>query len=620
MGLRVEEDGASEGRTVIVRIGVASPDYITPRESGQTSIWSFITREPGQPLQEAKQMAAEEIPAGATSDKEDWHTIDWQAVHRNVCRLQARIVKATQEGRWGKVKALQHLLTHSFSGKALAVRRVTENQGKRTPGVDGEIWNTPRKKATALRTLRQRGYRPQPLRRVYIPKSNGKMRPLGIPAMMDRALQALYLLALDPIAETTADPNSYGFRKERSTADAIEQCHIVLSNRGGATWILEGDIKSCFDRICHNWLLAHIPMPKAILQKWLKAGFLEKQVLYATEEGTPQGGICSPVLMNLTLDGLERKLRERYPKATALSRKAKVNLVRYADDFIITGSSKELLENEVKPLVEHFLKERGLELSAEKTQITPIEDGFDFLGQNVRDYRGTILVKPSRKNLAAFLAKVRAIIKASGQATAGHLIVRLNPIIRGWVNYHRHAASKHTFTKVDDAIFRALWQWAKRRHPKKAKRWIKEKYFAVIGRRRWVFQGEVQGRKGKSQPVRLLAAANVPIQRHTKIKGAANPYDPAWELYFEERLGVKMARTLKGRGTLLYLWKEQNGVCPVCNQKITSLTGWHNHHIVRRVLGGSDTADNRVLLHPNCHQQVHHQGLDVGKPASRPRR
>jgi RNA-directed DNA polymerase len=560
-------------------------------------------------------MTADLCVAGAASHAEEgWHTINWASAYRIVCRLQARIVKATQAGRWGKVKALQYLLTHSFSGKALAVRRVTENQGKATPGVDRETWDTPEKKATALQTLKPRGYQPQPLRRVYIPKSNGKMRPLGIPTMKDRAMQALYLLALDPIAETTADPNSYGFRKERSTADAIGQCHVVLSNRGGAQWILEGDIKSCFDRISHEWLLAHIPMNKAILQKWLKAGFMEKQVLQATEEGTPQGGICSPVLANMTLDGLERRLRERYPKASALSRKVKVNLVRYADDFIITGSSKELLENEVKPLVESFLRERGLELSAEKTRITQIEDGFDFLGQNVRDYNGTILVKPSRKNVATFLTKVRGIIKANKQATAGHLIVQLNPVIRGWANYHRHVASKRTFTQVDNAIFRALWQWAKRRHPKKPRRWVKDKYFGTIGGRHWVFQGTVVGREGVIDPVQLVAASSTPIQRHNKIRGEANPYDPTWEPYFEERLGVKMAGTLVGRWTLRLLWKDQGGICPVCNQKITTVTGWHNHHIMWRTHGGKDTIENRVLVHPTCHQQIHSQGLDVGKP------
>jgi RNA-directed DNA polymerase len=550
----------------------------------------------------------------APREEEGWHTINWESAHRVVCRLQARIVKAIQEGRWGKVKALQHLLTHSFSGKALAVRRVTENQGKGTPGVDRVIWNTPEKKATALQTLRQRGYNPQPLRRVYIPKNNGKMRPLGIPTMQDRAMQALYLQALDPIAETTADPNSYGFRKERSTADAIGQCHTVLSNRGGARWIFEGDIKSCFDRISHEWLMAHIPMDKGILRKWLKAGFIEKHVLRATEEGTPQGGICSPALANLALDGLERVLRGRYPKATALSRKAKVNLVRYADDFIITGSSKELLETEVKPMVESFLKERGLELSPEKTHITRIEDGFDFLGQNVRDYGGTVLVKPSRKNVATFLEKVRGIIKASRQVTAGHLIVNLNPVIRGWANYHRHVSSKRTFSRVDHAIFRALWRWARRRHSKKSSRWIKDRYFEVIGGRHWVFHGEVAGREEAIQPVRLFDASSMPIQRHTKVKGGANPYDPAWEPYFEERLGVKMAGTLMGRWTLRLLWHEQGGICPVCLQKITTVTGWHNHHIEWRTHGGQDTIENRVLVHPTCHQQIHSQGLDVGKP------
>lgn len=213
-------------------------------------------------------MTADVSAAGAASHAEEgWHSINWGSAYRIVCRLQARIVKAIQAGRWGKAKALQYLLTHSFSGKALAVRRVTENQGKATPGVDREIWDTPEKKAAALQALQPRGYQPQPLRRLYIPKSNGKMRPLGIPTMRDRAMQALHLLALAPIAETTADPNSYGFRKERSTADAIEQCHVVLSNRGGARWIFEGDIKSCFDRISHQWLLDHIPMNKTILQK-----------------------------------------------------------------------------------------------------------------------------------------------------------------------------------------------------------------------------------------------------------------------------------------------------------------------------------------------------------------
>lgn len=554
-------------------------------------------------------------PAGAVSREAiNWQTLDWSQAHRTVRRLQARIVKAIQANRWGKVKALQHLLTHSFSAKALAVKRVTDNPGKRTAGVDGETWSTPAQKAHAIANLRSRGYHPQPLRRIYIPKNNGQRRALGIPTMQDRAMQALYLLALDPIAETTADPNSYGFRLERNTADAIEQAYKALSNCAAATYILEGDIAACFDQISHPWLLAHIPMDKTILRKWLKAGYLEKHILHPTEAGTPQGGVCSPVLANLTLDGLERKLRDKYPKASAAGRQAKVHLVRFADDFIITGSSPELLEQEVQPLVEAFLEERGLHLSAEKTHITHIEDGFDFLGQNVRRYHGTLLVKPSAKNVKAFLTKVRHLIKANAQATAGHLISQLNLVIRGWANYHQYASSKQTFTRVDYAIFQALWRWAKRRHPQKSKHWIRAKYFQTVGNRNWVFSGEVEGRQGKSQPIHLFSAASVPIRRHIKVRGAANPYDPAWEVYFEERLGVQMAEHLQGRHTLLRLWKGQGGLCPICHEKITKLTGWHNHHIVWKTEGGRDTVENRVLLHPTCHRQVHSQRLNVEKP------
>lgn len=556
------------------------------------------------------------ITAGAASrEVMHWYAIDWRKAHRNVRRLQARIVKAWQESRWGKVKALQYLLTRSFSARTIAVKRVTENPGKRTPGMDGTLWDTPEKKAQAVNALRHRGYHPTALRRVYILKSNGKKRPLGILTMKDRAMQVLHLLGLDPIAECSADPNSYGFRTERCTADAIEQCHTVLSNRSGARWVLEGDIKSCYDKISHDWLLANIPMDKQLLKKWLKAGFIEKSVFNATEEGVVQGGPISPALANMALDGLEKKLRQSYPKRTVQSARAKVNFIRWADDFIITGSSKALLEQEIKPLVETFLMERGLELSAEKTRITHIETGFDFLGQNVRKYNdGKIIIKPSAKNMKTFLAKAREAIKGNAQSKAGHLIVQLNPLIRGWANYHRHVCSKHTFAEIDYAIFRALWRWARRRHPNKSRQWVKAKYFHPIDRRKWVFSGETLRGDGKPKSVQLFHAADVAIKRHVKLKGEANPYDPAWEMYFEHRLDVKMANDLKARRQLLYLWREQNGLCPICQQKITKLTGWHNHHIVWRSHGGGNGAANRVLLHPNCHRQVHSLGLTLTKP------
>ena len=553
--------------------------------------------------------------AGAVSHLgTQWDSIDWKATQINVRRLQMRIVKATKEGRWGKVKALQRLLTHSFSGKALAVRRVTENQGRKTAGVDGEIWTTPSQKMKAIRRLQQRGYHPKPLRRVYIPKSSGKMRPLGIPCMLCRSMQALYLLALDPIAETLGDANSYGFRQQRSPADAIEQCFAALSRKNSAQWILEGDISKCFDNISHEWLLAHIPMDKTILRKWLKAGIIDKDVLHATQEGTPQGGICSPVLANLTLDGLEKKLREKFPKPPRKSSKEKINFVRFADDFLITGKSKEVLENEVKPLVETFMRERGLELSPEKTLITHIEDGFDFLGQHLRKSQGKLLITPSRKNIQTFLEEIRKVVKANKQATAGNLIAQLNPKIRGWANYHRHVVSKETFSKVDHAIFCTLWQWAKRRHPKKPLKWIKKKYFTSIEGQNWVFHGEILGQDGTFQPIRLFKAKSVSIERHVKIQSEANPYDPEWETYFEKRLHVKMAHNLKGKRKLLSLWKQQGGLCPLCNQKITKLTGWHCHHIVWRSLGGREDMSNRVLLHPDCHERLHRQGLTVTKP------
>jgi RNA-directed DNA polymerase len=486
-------------------------------------------------------MNAAQAACASSGEAPQWNQIDWANCERHVQRLQARIVKAIREGRRGRAKALQWLLTHSFSGRALAVKRVTGNAGKETSGVDGEVWRSPEAKARAVGTLRRRGYQPQPLRRVYIPKANGKLRPLGIPTMHDRAMQALYLLALDPIAETTADHNSYGFRPMRSTADAIEQCFKLLSRRSAPAWVLEGDIVSCFDQINHEWLLANIPTDKVILRGWLKAGYVEKRTLFATDEGTPQGGVISPALANMTLDGLERMLQRAFPRRN-LGRgrgkyNPKVSLVRYADDFIITGLSKEVLAGEVRPLVERFLAERGLTLSPEKTRITHIDEGFDFLGQHLRKHNGKLLVTPSRRNVHAFLEKARALIRANCAATQADLIHALNRVILGWVMYHRHIVATHTFRKVDHVLWHRLWRWARRRHQNKNADWVLHRYWHPVDGRSWRFVADTGERTPEGRPdwLKLACANKTIIRRHLKIRADANPYDPAWQAYFLDR-------------------------------------------------------------------------------------
>ena len=365
-------------------------------------------------------------------------------------------------------------------------------------------------------------------------------------------MQALFLQALDPVAETTADPNSYGFRRERSCADAIEQCFNALSGKHSAQWVLEGDIKACFDRINHDWLLSHVPTDKEMLRKWLKSGYLQSHVFHATEEGTPQGGIISPVLANLALDGMERLLAETFSSTSTKAFRNKVHLVRYADDFVITGSSKELLEAQVKPLVTAFLAERGLELSQEKTTLTHIEDGFDFLGQNVRKYHGKLLIMPSKKNVASFLANIREVVKENKAATAGQLVQLLHPKILGWAMYHRHICAKRTFSQVDHALFDILWRWCVRRHPNKRRSWIARKYFRTIkgegGGNQWVFSGEVKRADGELGVVALPLASNVRIRRHIKLIAATNPYDPAWADYLKRRHSRECSRSRPALG------------------------------------------------------------------------
>ena len=483
-------------------------------------------------------MACQERIHASYHQKPDWNSINWKKVGAKVKKLQMRIAKAVRERRYRLAKSLQWLLTHSFYAKLFAVRRVVTNKGRRTSGVDGEIWNTPQKKRQAVELLNRRGYKPLPLRRVYIRKKNGSLRPLSIPTMRDRAMQALYALALAPVAEMTGDLNSYGFREYRSCADAIEQCFVCLGRRNSARWVLEADIQACFDRISHEWMQHNILTDRKILQAWLDAGYVEKGKLYPTKGGTPQGAIISPVLANMTLDGLESAIKRSVPKGS------KVNVIRYADDFVVTGESKEILQEKVLPAIQEFLTQRGLNLSGEKTKITRIEDGFDFLGQHLRKYGDKCIVTPSKGAVKALLTKTRKIIKTHSDHMTWELIEKLNPVIRGWANYHRHICAKQTFSYVDNCIFGQIWKWAVRKHRSKTKKWIRKRYFRSINSRNWSFFATQKTDSGIMEFKDLFHAAMTKIVRHVKIRSMANPYEKDWLEYFITRKVLRYSYTV----------------------------------------------------------------------------
>lgn len=492
-------------------------------------------------LREGKRKTAA-TAAGAPSTLA-WSAVNWKQIQAEVWRLQVRIAEAVRKGRWGKVRSLQRLLVRSRAAKLWAVRRVTTNKGKRTPGVDGVIWRGARQKLAAVEDLGRRGYSPQPLRRLYIPKKNQKLRPLSIPTMKDRAMQALYLLALSPIAETVADPNSYGFRLRRSVADAWAQCFIALARSYAPQWVFEGDIESCFDRISHPWLLENIPMDREILRKWLEAGYIENATFHQTLAGTPQGGVISPVIANLALDGLEGVARDAAPRVDRTTR-PKVNVIRYADDFIITAASKELLLERVIPAAKEFLAARGLRLSEEKSKITRVCDGFEFLGADVRRHGRKLLIRPAKRSLVGFLRGLRAFLREQRGTAPWKIIQELNRRIRGWVNFYRPLVSSRAFRKLDSALFRSLWRWVCTQHPNKRSGWLKAKYFCQAGKRSWAFSAKVPSTNGQralfpelvGSRLTLLSASSVSIRRHVKVRAEANPFDPSYDAYFHRRL------------------------------------------------------------------------------------
>lgn len=479
---------------------------------------------------------------GASPDNReiDWDNLNWTVIKQFVFRIQCRIAKAEREGKRGKVKALQRILSTSFYGKCLAVKNITDNKGGKTPGVDKACWSTSLQKAKAVSTLKRKGYKPMPLRRIYIDKKSGGKRPLSIPTLKDRAMQSLWHMALSPVAEERADPNAYGFRPKRCVQDAIEMGFIVLSRQNSAQWVLEVDIHKCFDLIDHNWLLNNVPMDRQILGKFLKAGFMEKGKVHPTDLGTPQGGIISPTLALMALSGIEKEVspNKNLPK----HRGKKINSIFYADDGIITGASKEILENEVKPRLESVLKERGLTLSLKKTKITHINEGFNFLGFNFKKYkkRGikdaqVLLIKPSKENVISFKRHLKSVIKKCIALPTYKLIHSLNPKIIGWSNYYKGAISSKTFSSVDNELFNALLKWGYKRHARKGKRWIVSKYFTQVKGDHWRFHATIKDKSDQDKTLILRNMQDTKIWRHTKIKAAVTPFNPEFKEYFDAR-------------------------------------------------------------------------------------
>ena len=476
------------------------------------------------------------------TDKElqaQWKSINWSKAEKFVNRIQVRIVKALREKKWNLVKRLQYLLTHSFYAKALAVKRVTSNKGKNTPGIDGILWKSDADKMRAILRITTVKYKCNPLKRVYIDKYGKKeKRPLGIPTMMDRAMQALYLSALEPISEITAENVSFGFRNSRSAHDAMSHIFNILAPKKSATWILEGDIKGCFDNIQHKWLLENIPMDKKILNKFLNAGFVSRKQLFPSVSGTPQGGVISPTLANMTLDGIEKAIAEKYwmNSKGKIDKKhkndKKINFVRYADDFIVTATDKETLI-EIQEMIEEFLIVRGLTLSKEKTIITNIRDGFDFLGWNFRKRPVKLIIQPSDKSFNKFIGSLSDVIKLNKASPQGKLISLLNQRIRGWCNYHQPVCSKYHFKKLNNILWNMLWSWGKRRHPNKGKKWVSLRYWKSIATRKWVFTD------GEN---RLINAGDIPIVRHISLKLDKLPLLDSD--YFEQRALKQKKRKL----------------------------------------------------------------------------